>query len=167
MKKIMFLISILLFLNCGTFLKPYNYVYTWDSQLHFGTLESINKYVCFEIKYDENKAIDQKKYWQTPKETYEKGTGICTDKSILFMYWAKDAGFDSQLILFQGYDKEQTENLGRWSHAVVKCIGKYWDPTNNEIYKNIEDYPKKGFQKITKEYSYSDTMYLAETFHGD
>ena len=93
----------------------------------FTTLLEIQGYVYNNIDYLLDSNGD---YFQSPKETYDLGTGDCEDHTIMFMFLA-----NRDLCIKPSMQIVFIENRGY--HALAYYNDVYYDPTNNYIFTNL------------------------------
>lgn len=111
--------------------------------LNLTSVHGVMLWVADNIDYK----ADGTHYFQSPGETYTKGTGDCEDFAALAMYLLmSELGIYSSMQC--GYDPG--------GHAWVDVHGDWWEPQNAsrcEVYR--------GSFKWFEKYSYSETMYRA------
>jgi hypothetical protein len=68
----------------------------------------------------DSKVHGVEEYWQSPYETYLRGSGDCEDYAILLGYFAYKLGYDVYIIL---YEVNPTT-----VHAITEINGTYYEP---------------------------------------
>lgn len=119
----------------------------------FSSVQEVMKWVATNVVYMSDSVVHaEKDEWQMPKETYQRRTGDCEDKALLAMYFLKEMGIDSSLVIVQ----IQVQGYNGGYHAIVKVGNKYYDPV--KFYDNGSVwYPFK----ILEFYEYNSAMLLA------
>lgn len=84
---------------------------TWQQAQWYAVTDIDYVYDSVEYGYD---------YWQTPLETYIKGTGDCEDFAFFVGYFAWREGRDVQIV---GYERGPNDY-----HAIIKVDGNYYEP---------------------------------------
>ena len=126
-----------------------------ENTITFKSLNDIMNWCFDNIKYKID--IGGKEYWQTPQETYDLRTGDCEDYVILFMQFAYELGYKSELITIK--TKKGTY------HTLAKVEGKFYNVNANEKYDRVED--MDIYKELHEDvYSYNETMYYTVKGHA-
>jgi hypothetical protein len=89
-------------------------------------------------------------YWATPQETFDRKSGDCDDKAILFLYLVHEyMGVDGYLV------KEFNQTDYTDGHMIAEVNGITY-----------LQYPGIGWVEMNR-WTYANAIWLAETFHND
>jgi hypothetical protein len=136
MKNIAIALSACLFLSCSASILSIE-----DIPLSFNNIDEIWQYTS-SIEYKTRE--DGVYYWQLPKETFNKNSGICADYCIMFQYLAEKAGYDVSILLMTD---------GTFYHSIIKYNDMFIEPQIKGSHHNMDGWD------IKKElHSYDETL---------
>lgn len=128
MKKILFVVSVLLLTSCNTNILMDDIVREVPDKFYSSTEAWF--WVSDNITYKADLFFGLTDQWQTPEETLELRTGDCEDFCILLMYFLHEMDIPSQFI---GYGRTN------FKHAILMVNEKYIEPQIGGFYYSPVD----------------------------
>jgi len=98
----------------------------------FDTLDEAWIWVSTELEY-----MEQSDWWH-PAKVYQEGGGSCMGFSTLFAYFARDLGYEPEIVLWHAAN-----------HSLVKIDGVLYEP---QVYGMYYIYLEGGYTTVSLEY---------------
>jgi len=135
---------------CVTFLAITHLGYSQPlAEPKVNSIEEANTWVYKNITY----VVHNDNRWHSPSETLALKKGVCRDMSLLVMKIVYDSlGTASRLVLLK-------PKSGIIWHAIVRCNGQYFDPTNGQSGTEMEMYWNDFYEDAVLYYYQAEKMF--------